>query len=232
VQNYTAYYDMYSPGDSFLTKFAADGTWQWAFGYGNIYWDLANDVACDSAGNIYVVGGFSSPECDFDPDPVDEGKLTKYGDPAGVYMYDGFMSKYDTAGDFVWVKQFGGDDHDNVWAVMFDESDNLYVAGHTRGYMDLDPTGGEDFYQTNGDNDAWVVKLDSGDNYLWGSAWGGPSWDYPSSLDIYSNGLIYVVGVFSETVDFDPSDAGVFEKISNGNYDEFINILLPGTGEW
>ena len=232
VQNYTAYYTSSAPGDSFLTKFAADGTWQWAFGFGDIAWDLSNGVACDSSGNIYVIGGFSSPSCDFDPDPDDEAILYRMGNPDEIYMYDGFLAKYDPSGDFVWVKQFATVEHDNIWVIMFDDADNMIVAGHTRGTMDLDPGGGVDEYASHGENDAWVVKFDSSDNYLWGSGWGGPSWDYPSAGDIHSDGLIYIVGVFSVTVDFDPGDDGVFEKTSNGSYDEFINRLIPNTGEW
>jgi len=54
--------------DAFLTKFDTSGVWYWAVGWGSTGQVKGDGVALDSAGNIFVTGGFHD-ECDFDPGP-------------------------------------------------------------------------------------------------------------------------------------------------------------------
>jgi len=232
VQNYVSH----SPGtpylgDSFVERFHSDGTWDWAFGYGDIYWDLINNVYADSNGNFYILTSFSSPSIDADPDPAEEYIITKLGDTGDYYMYDGFLAKFDSTGNFLWADEFATPEHDGIWGIKLDESENLIVAGHTRGTIDLDPGSGVDNYTSSGENDIYVVKLNSNGEWIWGSGFGGPSWDTPSEVDIGTDGLIYIQGQFRETVDFDPGP-GVMEASSNGANDVFINMILPDTGEY
>ncbi len=69
-----------------------------AFSFGSSGSDRIDEVATDSAGNVYVVGGFRGT-IDVDPGPG-----TVNLKPAGSAAADGFLIKYDSAGALVWAK--------------------------------------------------------------------------------------------------------------------------------
>jgi hypothetical protein len=60
----------------------------------------------------------------------------------------------------------------------------------------------------------------------WAKQMGGTSSDYGFCIKTDVSGNIYTIGNFRDTVDFDPG-AGVFNLISNGNMDIFIQKLAP-----
>ncbi len=221
VQNHTSN----GWGDTFIIKFLADSTWDWSLGFGGNSWDQINELVADSSGNIYGNGGSASTSVDFDPGPGDETIILEGS-------YDGFLIKFNEDGDFLWVDMFGEPGHDNTWGIDLDSSGNIIMGGHFNGTIDLDPGPGEDLHTTYsaGKADAFVVKLTSDGEHIWGRSWGGNGYDNSYSVDIGDNGLIHVAGRFEETVDFDPG-SGVDERTSNGGYDTFINVLLPN-GWW
>jgi hypothetical protein len=219
VQNYSSV----GFGDAWIVHFDGAGTWEWSHGYGGDSWDQANDIVADSTGYIYLTGGTASTSVDFDPGPGDATKV-------GQGSYDGFMCKYSSAGVFQWVNMFAESGHDNTWGITLDEYDNILMCGHFNGTMDADPGAGTHNIISNGESDSYIVKLDNDGNFAWAESWGGTSFDNGETIENVPGGLIHIGGRFSETVDFEPG-SGVTEKTSNGNYDTWINMLLP-TGTW
>ena len=68
--------------------------------------------------------------------------------------------------------------------------------------------------------------------YDWTKAFGGTGWDEASSVATDSNGNMYVVGDFPNTVDFDPG-AGVDNRTSAGSYDVFVSKYdASGNYQW
>ncbi len=211
-------------GDTFIVRFNSSGVWQWGVGFGGDSWDQINNVVSDASGNIYATGGSASSSVDYDPGP---GDMTIYGQGS----YDGFLSKFDASGNFIWVKMFAEPDHDNTWDIQLDATGNIYMCGHFNGTIDLDPGPGEDLHTTIGNSDSYVVKLTSDGNFIWGTSWGGTGYENSEQVDVSFPGLVHVAGRFDSTVDFDPG-AGIEERTSNGGYDTFIEMLLPTTGGW
>ncbi len=209
--------------DVFIIKFDTDGAWQWSLSFGGDSWDQVNAMIADADGYIYMNGGSSSTVVDYDPGPGDNSI-------PGQGSYDGFLVALDKDGIFQWVDIFGEVLHDNTWGITLDGSNNIYMCGHFQGTIDLDPGPGVDSHSTAGDSDCYVVKLTSDGDYIWGNSWGGPDYQTSYSVEVDPTGFVNVAGRFASTTDFDPGP-GVEERTSNGNYDTFINMLLP-TGGW
>ena len=120
-----------------MVKFNSSGTKQWTKKLGTWQNDLANGVATDSSGNIYVTGG-------------------TYGGLDGntsAGVNDLFVVKYNSSGTKQWTKQLGTSSNDNATGVATDSSGNVYVTGGTEGGLDGN---------TNAGNfDLFVVKYNS-----------------------------------------------------------------------
>ena len=99
--------------DVFVRKydFAGNELWTRQFGSGNI--DQAYGIAADASG-VYVTG-------------KTEGALA-----TSVGGFDGFLRKFDTAGNTVWTRQFGTSTTDWGNAVAVNSS-GVYIAGQTAG---------------------------------------------------------------------------------------------------
>lgn len=158
--------------------------------------EIGRDVAVDGAGNVLIVGDFNSTaDLDFSAGVFN---LTSAGNA------DGFVTKMDSSGQFVWARQLGGPDGVTPLAVTTDGIGNVYVAGNFRGTADFDP-GPTSFLLTSaGRNDAFVVKLDSAGNLVWALRFGGPGFDSARAIGLDGAGNVHTTGVFRATADFDP----------------------------
>jgi len=79
--------------------------------------------AADKSGNVYIAGDAQS--ADF---PVTANALqTKYGDGG----QDGFVAKYDRAGNLLWSTYLGGSGWDGVFGLAVDANGNAVVTGVT-----------------------------------------------------------------------------------------------------
>jgi uncharacterized delta-60 repeat protein len=106
--------------DLFVVKYNSSGTKQWTKQMGTSSTDLANGIATDSSGNIYVTGG-------------------TYGGLDGntnAGNSDLFVVKYNSSGTKQWTKQLGSSSRDYDYGVATDSSRNVYVSGDTYGGLD------------------------------------------------------------------------------------------------
>ncbi len=205
-------------GQAFLVKYTAAGAFVWAHNYGLpgttssdvIPWDLRV-----SSGFIYVDGIFQGTS-NFDP----------WSTPAiltSVGYYDAYIAKYDTNGNFVYVKQVEGTGTaEEALGMSLDASDNVYITGYTNSpAMIFDPTspgtstvaapGG------GGNKDIFIAKYNSAGLYQWGTVLGGPGDQNGWGIDV-AGGYVYCTGSFQNTVDMDPS-ASVADLTSAGGFD-------------
>jgi len=208
--------------DAFVVKLDSQGDFVWAGRLGGTEYDDAGNVTVDADGDVYTVGMFSGT-ADFDPG-TGTHNLTSAGDR------DAYLSKLDSAGNFVWARQLGGTGYDAATDVAIDASGNVYTVGHFEGTADFDP-GPATFELTSaGLLDAFVSKLDSAGKFVWAGQMGGTSFDLPLELAIDASGNVYTVGYFEGTADFDPGP-GTYELTSVGIRDVFIS-KLDGAGNF
>ncbi len=204
--------------DAQLSRFDSDGNFVWGRTWGGEQWDWCRSVAVDNDGFVYVAGEFTET-VDFDP-----GDGTDTHTSNG--LWDAFVSKFDSDGNFLWARTWGGDLWEESLDVEISATGDVYVCGSMAGTSDFDPGPGEDIHDGFDIPDAFLVKFDRYGNYQWGHHWGSEGWDWATgvALDEFSNA--YVTGSFTSTIDFDPGD-GVTERTTNGSWDPYIVSFDP-----
>ena len=156
-------------GDVYLRKYDSDGNKLWTRQSGSRDLDMANGVAIDGAGNVYVVG--------------EQGGIP--GRP-GVGESDAYLRKHDGDGNELWTRQFGSQSGPSASRVAVDAEGNVYVVGSASGSLPG---------QTHlGKSDAYVRKYDGDGNELWTRQFGSRGSDMANGVVIDGAGNVYVVG--------------------------------------
>jgi len=211
--------------DIFVSKLDAGGNFMWARSMKGTSSEIAYSIAVDDYGHVYTTGTFSDT-VDFDPG-ADSVKLVGSGNQ------DVFISKLDTAGNFVWAGKIGGTDFEHSSALITDPAGNVYISGRFMDTVDFDPTNGVYNLMAAGNLDVFVLKLDSAGNLLWAKAAGGPDVETGFSIAVDRSDNVYMAGTFTDTADFDPGP-GVLNLPSAGSTDIFLmklsSVVTGGVG--
>ena len=185
--------------------------------------DIGYDISIDKDGNILTTGTFRGT-VNFDPN-FDHDDGPNFTAIAGSYITssgttDIFVQKLDANGDFVWVKGFGSTLDDIGQSVTTDDNGDIYVAGSFSSSISF----GSNNLTSGGDIDAYILKLSSIGlgSVSWVKQMGGTGYDECLDLTIDSEGNLYSIGNFSDSVDFQPDPSVEIDLISNGIQDIFI----------
>lgn len=185
--------------------------------------DVGRSVVTDASGNIYSTGAFSGT-VDFDP-----GSGTTNATAVG--STDVFITKFDAAGNLLWVQTFGGSGADVGLTICLDRLGSLYVGGVYLSTVDFDPGAGTLNKTSVGFQDAFLVKYGVDGTFAWANTWGGTNNDGILGLASDATGNIYAAGAFSSTsCDFDPG-AGTTAKGTTGNWDISVS-KFDGSGNF
>ncbi|MBE7509216.1 MAG: SBBP repeat-containing protein [Bacteroidia bacterium] len=201
----------------------AQPNFEWAKQLGGAFNDWGNSIAVDNMGNVYTTGTFYGT-ADFDPG-IGVHNLTSVGD------WDGFISKFDSSGNFIWAKSFGGMYWDDATAVTLDVSGNVYIVGSFQGTADFNPGVGVYNLISFGYRDVFVVKLDASGNFIWAKQMGGVDIEYGYDIVVDSMGNVYVAGTFGGTADFDPG-VGVYNLTVTGVINDYFILKLDASGNF
>ncbi len=203
---------------------AQDLNLDFAKSYGSNSFDIGYSIHNDGAGNTYVCGVFND-SVTFE---TESGDVTYTSNG----QTDIFVTKYNSAGNIVWVKRVGGANNDNAYSISTDSQGNVIVAGRFIGSVDFDPGPGTDI-QFSGINSYFVLKLDASGNFVWvnftSSATGRAE-----SMTIDASNTIFITGEFRGSMDYDPGN-GNFVTITSGNSgnneDAYLGKINGATGE-
>lgn len=121
-------------------------------------------------------------------------------------------------GDSLWGIQFGSTNSDRGFNVDTDSENNVVMAG----FMGYDADIFGTVYETKGGEDIVILKLSSAGDLLWAKTFGGTYIDRAYDISVDSTNHIWVVGAFSNIVDF-----GFGPFISAGASDIFLLKLSP-----
>lgn len=201
-----------SGGLVFVMKTDSAGNLLWArslnpLGVGGVN---AGSVGVDGAGNVYVYGFFDDAT-DFDPGP---GTFTLVPTPIAG-LYDCFLLKLNSAGNFLWAKKFGTGDSDSGVDMVVDAQGNCYFSGVTWG-------GFGQAQNLNGQMDAFVAKANSSGTLLWSRGFGGGGTDVAYGIALDSTGQVWVTGYFEGTAYFNPTGGNV-QLTSAGASDGYLS---------
>ncbi|MCW3104565.1 MAG: hypothetical protein JWO09_3005 [Bacteroidetes bacterium] len=216
--SYSGYYDTY------ILKLDAAGDFAWAkdiAGTSDVY---AVSITADPAGNIYTTGYFEGT-ADFDPDTASIYNLSCTTTASFV-----FISKLNSAGNFVWAKSMASSFGSVGNAVTLDAAGNVYTTGYFNQTTDFDPGPASADLTCTGGDDAFISKLDASGNFLWAGNMGGSgsTYTYGNSITTDGAGNIYTTGNLQGTADFDPG-SGSFSLTSTGITGLFVHKMSqPG----
>ncbi|NEP21093.1 MAG: PEP-CTERM sorting domain-containing protein [Moorea sp. SIO3I6] len=183
--------------DPYVAKFDSNGNQLWAKQFGTVEFDELYGVAADNNGNVFATG-FTT------------GKLGE--EHAG--LYDGWLTKFDSNGEQLWIEQFGTSNYDFAWDLALDSSGNVYSTGFTLGSLG-GPNAG--YY------DAFLVKYDTDGNQLWTQQIGTSGSDSAFAIDIDSDGFIYISGITDG--DLGGTNAGL-NDVFIAKFDSDGNLLM------
>ena len=129
--------------DILLLKYTTTGSLVWAKSVGGNKIDIANSIAVDDTGNIYIAGTFTSNTITF-------GTTLLSITPSGYYNL--FLAKYSGAGNPLWAKKEEGKLEVYASSINTDVYGNIFLSGYftdsciTIGTSTLTNTGGEDVF--------------------------------------------------------------------------------------
>lgn len=170
----------YSRGS--IAKFGADGEVVWHKGFQDptLFSDAKSVSLDNTSGGFFVAGGLNP-----------QGNLG-----------DGWVTKFNSRGQFVWTKTVGGTNADAFNSISFSSGlndrlpgGNILAAGNTLSFG----AGGYDMY---------VVKMDTSGSLIWNKTYGGTGFEYAISV-VHSSDGGYAIG-------------GSTNSFGQGNYDMFI----------
>ena len=211
--------------DIYLLSLSTDGNFNWAKSFGSALGDLGNDIAITGSGEIYLTGSFKAA---IDTDPGTATNLFTADDGA-----DFFVSKLSETGNLIWARKFTGTGYKVAGSLTTLPNNGVVFTGNFDGVVDFDCGPGVNNLVSNGEADIFTVYLDQNGNYIWAGSYGNTGTGMSdASIDICADtqGNVYTIGNFFETVDFD-CGTGIAERTTAGFYDVFIqklnsNVLL------
>jgi len=196
-----------------------------ALSFGGTGVDGGYDSAIDSDGNIITVGIFSST-VDFDASSA-VFNLTSVGG------YDGFITKNDKNGNFLWAKQFGGSGHDLVESVVVDSASNIIIGGTIATATNVSIVGQSPITTTS--QDGLLLKLAPNGNVVWQKLYQSSGSDSVRDVTVDpATNQIYVLGSTTAPTTT-PSALGLLTSFSaqGSTTDIFVErVASDGTATW
>ncbi len=208
----TGYTNSFDNGSTqiFLLKYTGVGDLQFSKLWGGVRNDYGYSVASDNLGNVYVVGTTNS---------------------FGAGGSDAVLLKYDSSGNLLYQKTWGGTQNDYGTGVAVDAGGYVYVTGYT---YSLGPTPGIP--------SVFLLKYDPSGNLLFQKTWGGIKNDFATGITVDLDGNVYVVGYTKSysinpgipsafLLKFDQSGNLLFMKVWGGNRGDFAYGVAVDTAE-
>jgi hypothetical protein len=172
-------------------------------------------VVCLEDGSVLVAGRFFGPRTTF-------GGI----EAAGSGGWDGFVVKFDAAGQALWALGLGGAGSDGLMDITLDAGGGFAVTGYAQGPLELRGRDGASIpLQGHGGRDVLTAGFDQNGNVLWARLDGGP--DEETGLAIASDpgGDLAVTGWFEGQALFGEGELEEVTLQSFGDRDLFVMKL-------
>lgn len=176
-----------SQGGSDLIIFALDenGETIWQKTEGGPNDEIAQDIQCDSEGNVYITGKFNNTL------NINGVSFESNG------SWDMFLAKYSNNGEFLWCKVFGGPNSEALISMKI-KFDRVVLAGRFYNFTCID---NDTIFSQDG-TDVFLAKFNLDGELINTLDIGGQGVDMISDLSIDSQGNIYIVGDFYQDIHF------------------------------
>jgi hypothetical protein len=166
--------------DYWIVKTDASGNKLWDKRYGgSAYEQYGSAVQTPDSG--YLIGGMSASDTSGDMHHINHG--------AG----DFWVLKTDKNGNIQWENNYGGDGTDEMWALVNSPDGGYLLAGRTNSDDTMDVT-----EPARGDNDYWMIKINSAGVKQWDKRYGGAEREYLFDVKVTSHGG-YILGGYTRS---------------------------------
>lgn len=206
--------------DVFIAKYDPSGNYEWSKRFGSASHETASSITIDGSGHVITCGSFTGTT-DFDPG----AGVTNF---TAATTSDGYVSKLDLNGNYVWAKQIGLNGSNSPASVKCDVAGNIYLTGGYENTTDFDPGAGTYSITAAGSLDIFFLKLNTNGDFSWAGSMGGTSYDLGRSLAVDAAGDVVLTGEFQGTADLDPT-VGVYNLTAVAVKDVFVAKFNPAT---
>ncbi|GAA4889676.1 lipoprotein [Flaviramulus aquimarinus] len=158
--------------DFWIVKISETGTLIWEKSFGGSQTDEARAIIKSDDGNYIIVGNTRSDDLD----------VTNNKGAADLWTI-----KISPAGEFIWEKSFGGSSFDVAQSISKTQDGGFIISGNSR-------SADGNLTDNKGQNDAWVIKIDTNGNLKWQKTVGGSDIDFAYDVVEINNKDIIVVG--------------------------------------
>jgi hypothetical protein len=158
--------------DFWIVKSDVNGDIVWEKSFGGFEIDEARDVISDGTGNHIIVGDTRSNDQD-----------VAFNNGAA----DLWAIKVSNSGELLWNTSIGGSNFDVARSISTTFNNGFIIAGSSR-------SSNGDVSKNQGQNDAWVLRLDNSGQLLWETTIGGSEIDFSYDAVQINNGTIVAVG--------------------------------------
>ncbi len=158
--------------DFWIIKIAFTGELIWEKSFGGTEIDEARAIVNSGDGNYIIVGDSRSNDLD----------ISKNMGAADLWLI-----KMSPSGELIWEKSFGGSSFD-VGRSIDRTLDNGFIIGGSSRSSDGDVSSNQ------GQNDAWILKVDGAANIQWQKTIGGSDIDFVYDAIQLNNGTIVAAG--------------------------------------
>ncbi len=158
--------------DFWVLKISETGTISWEKSFGGSQTDEARAIAKSNDGNYIIVGDTRSNDFDV---TINKGAA------------DLWVIKISPTGSLIWEKTYGGNSFDAARSISKTQNGDFIISGSSRS-MD------GDLANNNGQNDGWVIKIDTNGALKWQQSIGGSEIDFAYDAVELNNKSIIIVG--------------------------------------
>ncbi len=158
--------------DFWVIKISEIGTLVWEKSFGGTEIDEARSITSSSDGNYIIVGDTRSNDLN----------VSQNNGAADLWVI-----KISPLGDIIWEKTFGGTSFDVARSVSKTQDNGYLISGSSR-------SNDGDVTNNNGQNDAWILKIDANANIEWQKTMGGSDIDFAYDVVELNDKSIVAVG--------------------------------------
>ena len=215
------------PKDVFVSKLDSNGNFVWADRMGGTGWSQGMSIGmgiavADGNGNVYTTGSFQGT--------ADFGLGTGGSILVCAGDTDVFVSKLDSAGNFVWAAAWAAPAPTTApaspWPPTAPSTPPAVSSDSPTSTPAREPTLSIAPAITASSSPSWIPR----GNFVWARGVGGTGWDLATGIALASDGSVYTTGGFWGTADFDPG-TGTVSRTSAGEKDAFL-LKLNSSGNY
>lgn len=194
-------------GDGFISKFSSSGNQIWGTYFGGESDDYLNKLVIGNNA-IYLAGKTAS-----NSNISSANAFLPIGPHSSNNGFDGILLKFDFDGNRIWSTYF----YEELFDLDIDINENIFFVGYTQSNSNISTT--NSYQSILSFADSYIQKFNTNGQRIWGTYYGGESFDNLYSIEYDNiNNYFYVGGFTSSSNDIGTSN--VMQPNYSGYYED------------